>query len=218
MIFLAALLMLAGTSDIRAADAPQTLPNGLTKVENAKVTIAYARPGTDWSKYKTIQLKTLVVPPQARNAVPSGTTPQFGESYVLRDKDVAALQDAYDKAMREALTRAGYVFVDTPGDDTLIVAAEVMDIRLNAPIESSRVGYATRSVTFSKGGGSMTVGAVFADGATGQVIAEAVDRRYPASVWGINNNVSNMAQARQAFAYWAQQLRDRLSEKQNSAK
>jgi len=36
-------------------------------------------------------------------------------------------------------------------------------------------------------------------------------------VWGINN-VSNMAQARQAFAYWAQQLRDRLDEKRKSPK
>jgi hypothetical protein len=209
--FFGLLIAFASMPALRGEEPPPSLPGGLERVPNAKVALAYAKPGVDWTKYHTIELKPLVIPTKVRNAAPKGTVPEFGESYVLRDKDVAALQSAYDESTRKVLSRNGYTFVDTPQADTLIVAPQVIDIKLSAPIEGSRAGYDEGpSVTFSQGGGSIEVGAVFADGSTGQVIAEAADRAYPASVWGINNSVSNMAQARQAFDDWADKLAARL--------
>src|SRR5262249_11833272 len=144
---------------------------------------------------------------------PSGQTVHFGESYVLSDSDVETIQKAYDKTTRDELAKGGFTFVDTPQADTLVVVAQIIDIKLNAPIQDTRLGYDGRSATFPKGGGWMAIAAALADGATGEVIAEAADRKYPADIWGINNSVTNLGEARQAFASWAALLRNRLVEK-----
>ena len=106
----------------------------LVPLPGAKVKFAKVRPGTDWAKYHTIELAILRVPAEVRDAAPKGTRPGFGESYVLRDQDVAALQDAYAGAMRDELSKAGFTFVTTPGPDTLIVLAQILKIELTAPI------------------------------------------------------------------------------------
>jgi hypothetical protein len=54
------------------------------------------------------------------------------------------------------------------------------------------------------------IGAVLADGASGQVLARVVDQNYPANVWGVNNSVTNFAEAKRAFNRWASALGDRL--------
>ncbi|HUO87738.1 MAG TPA: DUF3313 family protein [Rhizomicrobium sp.] len=211
---IAALMIIAAAADLRADEPPATRPGGLVRVDNSKVKLAYVRPGTDWSKYRSLKLEPLSIPVAVRDAAPpSGVHKKFRESFVLGDKEVAAIRDAYDKTMRDVLGKGGFTFVETPQADTLIVAAQVMDIKLNAPIESTRYNYSGRGRTYSQGGGSVVVGAVFADGATGDVIAEAVDRSYPTpNVWRVNNAVSNLAELRQAFARWARQLRDKLNE------
>src|SRR5262249_42131311 len=142
---------------------------------------------------------------------PNGARTDFGESYLLRDKDVADIQDAYNKAMREVLTAGGFTFVDQPRADTLIVAAQVVNITLVSPIESTRQSYMSRGRTFTKNGGSVTMAAVLADGGSGQIIAEAIDRKYQTDMWHEDTRVRNLADARRAFHEWAQALRDRLT-------
>src|SRR5262249_5926089 len=135
----------------------------------------------------------------------------------LRDQDVAALQQDFDRAMRDELTRSGFTFVTTPGPDTLIIAAQILDIRLNAPIESSRQSFSNRGRVYSRGAGSFAVGAVFADGETGRVLPQAPARHVSANVWGINNSVSNRAEARRAFRNWARQTGQALSQLRTNA-
>jgi hypothetical protein len=210
VLFGSLMLVASATALHSQATAPQTLPGGLQRVPDSKVALAYVKPGTVWTKYHTIQLKPLVVPAKVHNAAPKGTVPEFGESYVLRDSDVTALQSAYGESMRKTLSNNGFTFVTTPQADTLIVVAQIIDIKLAAPIEDTRMDDAGPSMTFTQGGGSLAISAVLADGASGQVIAEAADRQYPANVWGVNNSVSNFAAARQAFDDWGQRLSDRL--------
>jgi hypothetical protein len=88
---------------------------------------------------------------------------------------------------------------------------KVINIRLNAPIENTRRSYSSRGMVMSGGAGSMSIAAVLADGATGQVIAEAADRKYPSDIWRVNNRVSNLADAKEIFRFWAGALRDRLT-------
>jgi hypothetical protein len=194
-----------------SAAPPAALSNGLQLVPGTKVALAYVRPGTDWTKYKTILLKPLSIPPNVRNTAPKGADPEFGESYMLSDDNVATLQSAFAQSMQDVLGQAGFTFVTTPQADTLIVAPQVMRIQLNAPIESSRDTFTEGGFTLSSGGaGSMTIEAVLADGATMTVIAQVADRKYGSSIWRVNNEVTNLAQARQAFDQWAGDLRDRL--------
>ena len=208
----AALLLIASGVKVYADEAPATM-DGMPRVQSSRAALAYVRPGTDWSKYRNIQLGTLQIPPKVRDGAPRGTRPEFGESYILRDKDVAALQQEYDKAMRSKLSEAGFTFVTTPGPDTLIIAGQVLNIRLAAPIESTRRGFTGSGMTFSQGAGTMTIALAFADGPTGHVIAEVADHYMPAQIWGINNSVANRAQAIQGFNKWAGEVRDALRER-----
>ncbi|HKD46066.1 MAG TPA: DUF3313 family protein [Rhizomicrobium sp.] len=182
----------------------------MVPLASAKVKFAKIRPGTDWSKYKTIALSNLRVPAEVRDAKPKGTRPSFGESYVLGDKEVAALQSAYADAMKDALGKS-YTFVTTPGPDTMIINGEILDITLTAPVESTRRTYASAGRTYSRTAGTIALGMVIADGTTNQVIAMMADQHVPNDVWQINNATTNMAQAKYAFGRWGRALRDRLA-------
>jgi len=198
---------------VTAQSPPATLPGGLVRVHNAPVKLAYVKPGTDWSKFKTIQLLPLSIPASARNGAPPGAMPEMGESYILGNEQVTALQSAYKQQMKTVLGNAGFTFVDKPQADTLIIAAKITGIQLNAPIENTRLGYSGMGETFSQGGGAMAIAAVFGDGATNTVIAEAADSQYPSNMWSINNEVTNLADARNAFATWATDIANKLTKK-----
>jgi hypothetical protein len=43
----AIILLIFGASDLRAAEPPRTLPNGLARVDDANVKLAHVRPGID---------------------------------------------------------------------------------------------------------------------------------------------------------------------------
>jgi hypothetical protein len=211
IVFAAVAVIAAGASaqsPSAASSGPQST-GGLVPLPDAKVKFAKVRPGTDWAKYHTIELATLRVPAEVRDAAPKGARPGFGESYVLRDQDVTALQDAYAGAMRDELGKAGFTFVTTPGPDTLIVLGQILNIQLTAPIESTRRNYAG-GATFSRDAGTMVMGLVFGDGATGQLIAEAADQSMSDNVWGMNNRTTNLGEARIAFRRWARAIRERL--------
>jgi hypothetical protein len=186
-------------------------PSGLACVEASKAKLTYLRPGTDLSKYKTIQLLPLSVPASARNGTPPGVDPILGETYVLGNQQVTALQSAYKQQMQTVLGNAGFKFVDAPQADTLIVAARITHIRLNAPIPSSR--YYGNDTTETHGAGAMTIAATFGDGSTNKVIAEATDKEYSAGMLALNNQVTNLAAANDAFATWAGDLRGWLTQK-----
>jgi len=183
------------------------------RVQNASVKLAYVKPGTNWSKFKTIQLLPLNIPASARNGAPPGAMPEMGESYILGTEQVTALQSAYKNQMQTVLGNAGFTFVDKPQADTLIIAAKITSIRLNAPIANTRMDYSGMGETFSQGGGAMAIAAVFGNGATNTVIAEAADAQYPSNMWSINNSVTNLADARNAFATWATDIANKLTQK-----
>lgn len=193
----------------QAVSPPQSPSDmGLVRTTDTRLRIVYSLPGADLSRFRTIQLHTLAVPPDAADATP-GTRPTRGrESFILGDREISALQDAFAQVVRNTLTRAGYTFVDTPQADTLIVAPTVTDITLEAPLDRSRPAGRTR--TFTQGSGSITISTLFADGGTGQVIAAAAAHSRPSSIWRINNRATNMADARNAFGEWARLLRDSL--------
>jgi Protein of unknown function (DUF3313) len=193
-----------------AQTPPTSLPGGLEQVQNARVKLAYAKPGINWSQFKTIQLLPLSIPPSARNTAPPGAEPELGETYILGKEQITALQAAYEQQMKTVLGNAGFTFVDKPQANTLIVAAKITGIRLNAPLASSRFG--GMDETFTRGSGAMGIEAVFGDGATNTVIAEAADAQYPSDMWEVNNSVTNADDARNAFATWANDLRQRLQQ------
>lgn len=209
--FVLAVLFAGGA--LAQQSAPQTLSNGLQRVQGSKVALAYERPGTTWSKYRTILLQPLQIPPNVRNAAPQGAFPQFGESYIIPDNDIATLKQDFSNSFHKALTDAGFSLVTSPQADTLIIYPEIRKIVLNAPIENTRESYSGMGFTVSRGSGSITMAAVLADGGTKTVIAEVLDRQYGSNIYGLNNSVTNFAQARYAFDTWANDLVNALQSK-----
>ena len=205
----AVLLCLALTSSA-GQEAPQTLSNGLTRIPAAKVQLAYLRPGTDLTKYKTVHIQTLVVPTTVRDTKPKGERPRMGESYLLRDKDVADIQKLYDEAFRKVFNGDGFSVVDNPQAGTLIVATEVTNITLKAPLEDTR-NAGQRQITISEGGGSISIRAAMADGGSGEVIAAVADSRYANDLWQRNTRVQNIADLSRIFSGWARALEKRMA-------
>lgn len=208
-----ALLIAAIPIGASAADDLPQVKGKLVRVPDSRAAIAYVRPNTDWAKYKSICFLTLAIPPEVRDASPPGARTHLGESYVLGDKEVSAIQKAYRDTMSEVFRDAGKRVVPAPQADTLIVASHLMDIRLNAPIERTRRSYQGRGMTITEGAGSMQIATLLADGVSEVVLAELADRSYPQDMWRSNNRASNMAEARRAFKKWGRELRDGLAER-----
>jgi hypothetical protein len=197
-----------------AGSAPDTL-EGLVKVEGGKATIAYVRPDTDWTKFKAVVIQALVIPPKVRNTAPRGTRPNFGESYILQDKEISGIQKIYYEAFSRAFTENGFRIATEPGPGTLIVASEMLNIQLRAPIERTRQNYMAGS-TYSDGFGGMSIGAALGDGETGVVIAQVADKYYPNEQWERNNRASNTAEARRAFGMWGRDLAKAIRQRAGS--
>jgi hypothetical protein len=196
-----------------ATEPPERTPDGLVRVENSRAAVAYVRPNTDWAKYKTVYISPLVIPQKVRNTAPKGERPGFGESFIMRDKDVAAIQKAYMDAITEEMNKSGFSVVTTEGPSTLVVASQLLNVTLNAPLESSRQNYTGRGSTWTEGAGSMAMAVVLADGESGTVVAQGADRSYSHSMWGMNTRVSNLNDARRAFRTWSRELREALKER-----
>lgn len=200
-----------------SADPSSPSIEGLERV-NSRAALVYVRPGTDWARFRSVQIMPLVIRPEVSDATPRGQRRRGRESFILRDRDVADLKRIFDESMRTELERNGFTVVGEPRADTLVIAAELTDIVLNAPIESTRRSAVGRGRTYTQGAGSMAIRAVLADGDSRTVVAAAADRTYGQSFWGPNTRGGNVGQARSAFRSWARQLSNGLQARASGAR
>ena len=211
-----AVLLLSGLM-INADDEPPKEYKGMLLKEDAKIDIAYVRPGVDWKKFKTVYFRKLDVTAEAKDASPdnkSRSNRRMRESWIIPDKDIELIKTEFARYMEETLTKAGIKVVSEINPDTLIIVPTIIDIYLAAPIEKSRKNYTSRGGTYTEGAGSMTIGATFADGSDMHVIAYAEDNRYPSSWWQKNTRQSNLSEMRRLFRYWGKNLGKALNKVQ----
>lgn len=203
-------LAIAGTG--AAQTVSQSAPD-------ARVKLAYLERSVDWSKYKAIQLAPLDIPPDTRDGATAGYERQFGDTYVLGANDIAQLQAAYQDVMREVLEDAGFTIVDEPGPGTLVVAAKITDIKLAEPLDSpgtyggSSDTYGGMQYMLTRGDGAMAIAAEFGDGGTGTALADTAQSQIPLSFWQTHNRLTNVVDARATFRTWAEELRNKLTQK-----
>jgi len=183
---------------------------GLEQATEAKVDFAYVKPETNWTRFTSLEIRQLEIGEDARDAG-DGKRGSFGESYVLRDEDVADLQSAFKTVFHKEMSeKGGYDIVDVANDNTLIVMPMIIDVSLTAPIEDTRRSNTARSGTYTESSGSLTVAMSFMDGQTSEIVARAIDKSYPSSYWHENTRTSNMQDARQVFRGWAREMRRAL--------
>jgi hypothetical protein len=202
---LAAALLMCGPA---LADPTQQVSD--TPVPSDTVTLAHVRPGTDWTKYTSVLVQPVAVPANARNAVPSNAFPESGDSYLLSDEDVYDLRNTFSKSMHEVLGDNGFTFATIPDAHTLVVVPQLVKITFNAPVRDGQGTYGGLDYALARGGSAIEIRAVLADGATGKVVAEVVDRNYGADVWAFDRSSIHWTQARDVFNRWAGDLSGKL--------
>jgi uncharacterized protein DUF3313 len=190
------------------ADPPQQFGDGSASTN--MVTLAHVRPGTDWTKYTSILVQPVGLPANARNDVPPGAFPASGDSYLLSREDVYDLQNVFSKSMHNVLGDHGFTIATMPDAHTLVVVPQVMKITFNAPVKDKQGAYGGLDYALARSGSAIEIRAVLADGATGKVIAEVVDRNYDADVWALDRASIHWTQARPVFDQWADDLSHKL--------
>src|SRR5262249_24767565 len=73
-------------TSVYAADptpAPSPTDMGMVRTTDTRLVIAYTLPGADFSRFRTIQLKPLSVPPDTTDTAPAGRSTRGRESFIL---------------------------------------------------------------------------------------------------------------------------------------
>lgn len=200
---LATLFLCAFASAVGAAQPEQTSADGLQLTPGKNVEMLYTRPGASLAGYTQAAILDCYVAFRkdwARDQNDTGIRVTAADM----DRIKKNLADEFRKVFVGELTKAGYAMTDTGGDDVLILRPAIIDLDVTAPDNMS----AGMGRTFSTSAGSMTLYLELLDGATGQIIARAVDRRN-ASDMGVmtwQDSVTNKADADRQLQKWADLL------------
>jgi hypothetical protein len=128
------------------------------------------------------------------------------------------LVSLYHTAMAQAFVKQ-YQLVTQPGPDTLVIHAAVTEARKSKPVLNliSAVYPAALVLSYGKqmitgtgtGVGAVRIEAYFADGVTGQRVAEAVDMRAGTKAWRTKFN-GTWGDVKLSFDFWANRAVTRL--------
>ena len=136
-----------------------------------------------------------------------------GGNFALTPNQMENLKSYFGEAVIEALSGDGaYRIVDAPGPDVLRITAELIDLIVRIPTQttSARGGMAVRSY------GEVTIVLEVRDSQSGEILARAADRRDPTTntAQGLVEVQASFVRSdtRRLFAFWAGLLRQRLDQ------
>ena len=207
---LGSILILAGC----ATTAPDTIPEGLVRVQDTQADLVYARPGTDFGKYTEFYLVEPVIAFRAdwqsdmafRNPMAGGGSISSSDIERMKTEGKKLLAEEFEAE----LVKGGYKLVKQPGPNVLAIKASIVDIYVTAPDPNNLAG--TWGRTYAQSGGSATLEIELFDSVSGQILARAHDDKDQddtAGGWAWRferNQMSNVNDARVAFSDWAQML------------
>ena len=185
--------------------------DGLVRVDNAVVPVAYRKPDMDLTPYTRFMLDPVEVAYQKDpgNRMRSGGA-GTNDNFALSPSQMETLKGMFREAVVAALTNDdGYELTTEPGPDVLRIAASLVDLVVRVPTQ--RDG---RQRNFTRSYGLVTPVLELRDSQSGEILARAADRRDPT-----RNTSSGMAEVsptfvrsdtRRLFQHWANLLRERL--------
>lgn len=193
----------------------ETTKDGLVKVEHSKLDLSYARPNVEWKKYT----KLYFAPVKVTNDHPADYKPPridkradgLNATYDLPPEALEKMAAQFQLTVKDVFnSEQPFELVDKAGANTLVIEAAVTDIRLSAPIESSRRSYSSMGRTYTENSGSMMLLAVIKDGETGEVLAKAADRGQGFDQWSQNTQVFNWGDVKTVYRRWANDFKNAL--------
>ena len=211
----ALLMITAATSEARAEEAeakPGVSFDGLERVENSKLAMAYIDPNADFSAFKRVKILDPLVAFRSNWRRDQNR----GRSRNVRVRDMerirADMASLFKDVFTEVLEAGGrFEVVDENGDDVLLLRPAIIDLDIAAPDTMS----GGRSRTFSTSAGAATVYLELFDSGSGDIIGRAADRRAIRRSGGnVNwsNRASNSADMRRLLRRWADLLRSFLDQ------
>jgi len=207
--FLTAILM--ASPALAKKDLPEVNGDGMQLVKNTKMATIYADPGADLSIYTKILLKDTSVSFkknwQREQNRSSG-------AFRVKDSDAERIKEDTSTLFREVFSKeledGGYVLVDAPGEDVLMIQPAIINLDVVAP----DVKNAYRSKSFSESAGEMTLVLELYDSQTNDLIVTAKDRKrdWDKGYFEWRNSVTNRHFAKRMMSSWAKTFTESLDE------
>ena len=203
----------SGPPTLQTGPDAEVTVDGLYRVDNSLVALAYMKPDMDLRGYTALMIDPVAV---AYQRDPGGRTTSAGggaQNFALNTTQMGNLKSWFQEAVVEALSGdGGYRIVDAPGPDVLRITAELIDLIVRIPTQRTggRGGMAVRSY------GEVTLVLEARDSQSGEILARAADRRDPTG-----NPTDELVRVvpgfvrsntRTLFEFWAGILRERLDE------
>lgn len=194
---LGALLLVA---PVAWSEPPPTTFDGLQLVPSRNVQQLYVKPDASLAQFRRVALLDCYV--------------AFRKNWQRDHRGGAAGVDAQDmqrikkqlaeefrKVFADELRKGGYEMTDEAGDDVLILRPAIIDLDVAAP-DTMAPG---RQRTFATSAGSMTLYIEMYDGASGEILARAVDAKAARDNGFVQwqSAVANRAEADRLLRHWA---------------
>jgi len=196
---------------LQTGPAAEVTTDGLVRVDNPVVAVAYRKPDIDLTPYTRFMLDPVEVAYQKDpgNVRRSGTG--IGdENFALTPSQMESLRGRFQEAVIEALTGDdGYELTTEPGPDVLRITAALIDLVVRVPTEMSG-----RQDVYTRSYGLVTLILELRDSQSGEILVRAGDRRDPTRDTSSSLASVNPAMVRsdtnRLFRHWADLLRERL--------
>jgi len=190
---------------LAATAAPPETWDGLEYRKTKGLDAVYVRPGVKFKAYRNLVLDPVQVAFDKNwdpNRDARGASGRLSATDLQKIRDDMASE--FLRIFGKELAAAGYDVVAKPTDDTLVVAAGLADVYINAPDTMT----AGRTYTYTMNAGRMTLVMELRDGPTGQLLARVIDRHVGRETGyaQLTTGVSNSAEFRRAVTAWAQRL------------
>ncbi|HEY5776411.1 MAG TPA: DUF3313 family protein [Xanthomonadales bacterium] len=214
-LLVASLAAATGPCFAKEGETPAFTIDGMQLIEDSNLTLVYAEPGVDMSRYRKIYLDTPYV---AFKKNWQRTQNRIGANRVSNDdmaKIKMELSELFMDVFSKTLEDGGYLLVTEPGEDVLRIKPAIINLDIVAP-DTSAPGI-TR--TYSETAGEMTLYMELYDSVTGDLLARALDRKQDRKTgyfeW--QNRVTNRAAANRILKVWAGVLKEGLDDARASS-
>ncbi len=205
----AALFLVLGVSVPTLSAEEHTIAfENLKRIPDARMDVAYIDPNADFSVYKRVAILEPYVAFRAnwqrdQNRT-RGMRVSASDMQRIRESAGELLFDTFVEALE---ANNGFDVVDEVGEDVLVLRPALVDLDVTAPDTRT----AGRNRSFSATAGAATLYLEIFDGASGQIIGRAADRRVasrPGHQMTWSNGVTNRSDARRMFRVWADRMRE----------
>ena len=194
-------------------DIPEFTHDGLQRVIDSKIALAYVKPDVDFSRYNRFMVLDCYVAFK-KDWQKDYNRDQVSLSGQVNDKDIERMRNDMAELFREVFVKElsendGYELVDEPAGDALFIRPAIVDLEAFAPASD-----VWRLYPFVGSAGAATLHIELYDSVSGEILARAIDRKAYSADGTMRwiNRGTNRLDAKRVMRTWAGWLRELMDE------